>query len=772
MSDTVLSSGELDKLLSDKDRHLILHTMEGEIIGASASACRELGYSQDEIVQILLANIKAHTVRLSDVCIDHRAKSTPVIFQRRNGRRFAANVDNQVIRATVNRDVRNIVQMEFHIQQPGASVDTALPQLNLQESADYLELLSEEIQSPLTTVGLFLESLSHDSDDGIDRDKLEQALAAREQLTELVNDVADWFKIGTNLLALDRRPFNLVELLDRIVDDTAQLCNQAGIEFSLCIDDQQRELVFGDAKRLRQLLYRLIIKLVSVATPGELQLSVSSGRGSDSHFAVVFSLSLFSDVTTSTSRPHSPAYTQDSTLGIVSKLITVMGGTFKIQEKSDHETEYVIQLALPDVDMLDIDGNTQFLSGHSVILIDEHKSLLKQQLIHWGAVVEGFSSLAKAMEFLSHTQASANYNLTLCYLNGEQEHALGPLQQVLPTSRIVNIGGNEQLVLDTEGVSLIPSPVQVGLLGNSLALLFGVPLPYPYSHHQRDRILNLNDTKKRILFVDDVETIRMTFRAMLGKSGYEVDLAHNGIDAILACTQKCYDIIIVDIQMPYMDGLEATNHIRKSNNFNNETPVLAVSGDTSTNTKLVADRVGIQDILAKPVAMEDLLARINQLTDDELEIKRGSDEEALKDLLFSPGRRAYEQPPDKQPVKCLNTELLVGLIEDTSLETCMEMIEIFMEESKRSVRIIDQEAHHNNWDKVMHEAHAIKSTSYTFGCEALYNISAQLEEEIESADHFKCTQTVDEMAAVFSESYLALEEFFRQAQIPPGGAPL
>ena len=86
-----------------------------------------------------------------------------------------------------------------------------------------------------------------------------------------------------------------------------------------------------------------------------------------------------------------------------------------------------------------------------------------------------------------------------------------------------------------------------------------------------------------------------------------------------------------------------------------------------------------------------------------------------------------------------------------------------MQESKQSVAVIDEASHHSNWKQVRHEAHAIKSTSYTFGCEALYHIAAQLEAEIDRGDFQRSMEIVDDMAVVFSQSYLALEDFFHDA---------
>ena len=92
MSEKLLLPSDLDRILREKGKNIILHTMDGDIVGASQQACSELGYTAEEITQIVLANIKAHTLRLSDLCLNQNDVDTPTIFGRRNGKRFPAKV--------------------------------------------------------------------------------------------------------------------------------------------------------------------------------------------------------------------------------------------------------------------------------------------------------------------------------------------------------------------------------------------------------------------------------------------------------------------------------------------------------------------------------------------------------------------------------------------------------------------------------------------------------------------------------------------------------
>ncbi len=768
---TLSNQTEFNQLLKDRDRCIILHSLEGEIIGASAKACYELGYEQDEIVQLLLANIKALDLRLSDVCLKHEAEA-PIVFQRRNGRRFPAKVSTKISRTTRDRQEQNIVQLEFTILEDTQNDESPLPKFDLQESANYLELLSQEIRRPIINIGIFLDSLKELTPDQSIKDKLHDALANHSQLAELTNDVDDWFKLGINILHLDKQPFNLVSLVDDIVLSIDSKGRQQRCCFSVCIDSCISELVFGDIKRVHQLLHRLLTKAILLHQPDQLRLSLSPHTDSsnkDESQEVAFSLIVHKygkdqDSDAMLSGPSTSA-PNESNLGIIEKLIKIMGGHLKQHRRSDVEYEYSFNLAIPDVDTLDIHSNTKFLSGHKVLLIDNDDSMLKYQLIQWGAEVEFFVNWQKASNYLGQVSKSQKYTLNILQLSKENipDTIIAELTKV--SGLCIYLDHNKQCILDNQGVSCVPLPVRPGLLGNAIARLVEETLPYPYSDSHNARIVDVQDKRPSILFVDDVETIRLTFHALLEKSGYKVDLAQNGIDAILACDQNQYDLIIIDIQMPFMDGIEAASHIRNSKNHNCQTPMLAVSGDISENSRFAVEKVGVQALHPKSGTSDDLLKLVASLVSSPEPVNQSSlDQSQENNSLLKAGRRASESDDtEKSNEHCLNLEQLNNLVADTSLDVCTEMVEIFMQESKQSVAIIDEASHHSGWQQVKNEAHAIKSTSYTFGCEALYHIAAKLETEIERGNYDKSMEMVDDMAAIFSQSYLALEDYFHKA---------
>ena len=766
---SINSYSEFKHILNDRERCVVLHSLEGEILGASPLACEELGYSQEEIVQLVLANIKALDLRLSDVCLKHE-EAAPVVFQRRNGRRFPATVTSKVTRILRDRQEQNIVQLEFHILSEVGQDGNPLPKFDLQESASYLDLLGQEIRHPLVKLGVFLESLQQAPLDPALSTKLNNAITYHTELMGLTGDVADWFKLGINVLHLDKQPFNLVAELDNVISDLEPKCKNQECTLSLCLACDVSELAFGDVKRVSQLLKRLVLKALSIHEPNQLRLNIgyNEARNSEGVSEISFSLIVhnYNEEVSLINGQNEVVVTNDAGLGIVSKLVKIMGGQLKQHRRSDVEYEYFFNLAVPGVDTLDLPSNQRFLTDQKVLLVDNDDSLLKYQLMQWGAEVEFFASWQKAKNYLGQISQSQHYTIKILQLSKEER----PMDIVATCHTLpgttVYLSSHTECTINAEGISYIPWPVQPGLTGNALATLIRQTLPYPYSHNQQARIVDAQDNRPCILFVDDVETIRLTFHALLEKASYKVDLAQNGIDAILACDQNRYDLIIIDIQMPFMDGIEAASHIRNSKNQNRHTPILAVSGDISENSRIAAEKVGIRALHPKSSSNDDLLFKVDELIRQKNSQPFPTTQE-YKNASLTSGRRAHDNDnyPSKDKV-VLNIDLLKNLVADTSLDVCTEMVGIFMQESKQSVAVIDQASHHKQWQNVKNEAHAIKSTSYTFGCEALYHIASLLETEIDRGDFDKSADIVDEMAAVFSESYLALEDFFRDAGKP------
>ena len=784
MQEKLLQLDDLSEILDKADSSIILHTLEGEIIGATQAAANELGYDRDEIRQIYLANIKPKTLRLSDVCKSNKEMDSPVIFERRSGRRFPAHVNTKVLRSVFNRKTISVVQLEFEIVQGDKNQAQATVNTDIQESTGFLELLAEQFNLPASGMNILLEQLSSSGLDAEQRALVVALQQSSAELNRLNSQVVDMFRLGVNTFQLAQQPFNLIDLLDGFASNSVRCKSQGGVDVWLVVDTLLPELVFGDALRLQQVLECLQRVIASYSASTEVRLNVSFADNPEGEARIRFQLEYHresSDTRESNRILHllRRALTDEKTsaqivsidIEIARKLICLMGGELKSGVSDGDANLLEFEVNLPEVHCLDLCGNRSFLAGQRILVLEKISSLLSVQLVNWGAQVCVFQSAMEAAIHLRGQYEENAYRFLVLNNAGDlkqHENEALALQEIssIPLIVVNKIDGASY----PQSAIEIPVPYSVGLLGNELAKLLETELPFPYVDNTRRRLLKDNNVNQRILLVDDSSTSRNLVTAMLNGCDYDIDLAFNGIDAVLACGQKRYDLVLMDIQMPFMDGIEAATHIRKNCDKNSTTPIVALTGDSSNNAKVALDSVGIKDVVAKPLDRSVLLHVLSaylagtDVSSSAVHQSSGlvneSCVDADVDYLSAKQRRSSEQP-----VKAisgdivLNRDTLMRLVKDTNLLACKDMIGLFIEESALSLQGIHKGCETNDLLRIAQEAHAIKSASRTFGCDSLHDISKQLEDRAKNQKIDECLQLAKDLPEIFAGSRTLLERF-------------
>ena len=790
MQKRAIQSCDLLRGLVKSSSYIILHTMDGEIVGASPAAAEELGYTADEIKQIYLANIKPKTLRLSDVCKSNKELEAPVIFERRNGRRFPAKVQSTVLRTVINRAETNVIQLEFSVLNNVSDKNQPEFKLDLRESADYLQLLAQEVSTPTNGIVSAL-SLLKNTPLNDEQEKLLTVISdASAELGSITGQVVDTFKLGVNTFQLTPQPFNLIDLLDDLIDCNESRMQAQSVDLCLSVDALIPELVFGDAPRLRQLFDSLMRVVFKYCTRGQVAFHVKaateggSGAGCTESlgFELSFSSSRLELANTNRILQMLKRSTQDRTrsqpdfgihLAIAEKLIQLMGGRLEFNASGiaigggEGAGVFSFEIKLPEVHSLDMAANTGFLSGKRVLLLDSCCSSLAMQLRQWGASVDQFSSLAEACEqaglegSIGGKGESAAYNVSIINqgVNGEYQFLTEAFRALIAGSHFVFLKADPQHTYLESAIEM-PAPYRLGQLGNELAKLLETDYPYPYTYNTRRRLLKEQNVHQRLLLVEDSPSYRNVTTEMLAGAQYDVDLAYNGIDAVLACAETQYALILMDIQMPYMDGIEATTHIRKNCKRNAQTPILALSGDTTENTRVALESVGIRDALVKPVNADQLLAAVATLLSGEESIGLSQELSIDDEMSFLQRRTAdCSSKSSKKGAAVLNTEILDRLVADTSWQASYEMIEIYIDETELSMDSILEGCKNSDVTKIAQQAHAIKSASRTFGCDSLHNITRQIEERALESDINACLELVKSLPAVFAASCDLLDAF-------------
>jgi len=513
----------------------------------------------------------------------------------------------------------------------------------------------------------------------------------------IVNDILDLSKIQADKLELAIMEFDLDLAIKDIVSLPEVQARQKGIDFSYTIDPEVPCLIQGDIGRIRQIINNLTGNAIKFTDSGEVTLKISVKSEDDTDVILHFSIedtgigikedqidTLFDSFTqaefsttknfggTGLGLTISKLLVEKMDGEIGAESIDMIGSTFwftlplKKQVKKKNRVEPV----------------TSSIDNGKVLVLSDGKSVgiqfernLPELKIHYSQTFDD----TQAMEVLNREYDAGQpfdvvileakeFDMTAETLGRKikQDDRLKQTKLVLLT----NIGkkGDARRFEDIGFSAFLSGRVNAALLLDSLNAVLARP---EFEKKENLPIITrytINENKKyrqRILIVDDIETNRLTAKALIKKQGYKTDEAENGADAVQKYREIPYDLILMDCGMPVMDGLEATRQIRKLEKLNqkNPVPIFAMTGNAFASDRQTCFKAGMNDFLAKPIDPEIFVQKIRSIltavggyTKAELFEQKKNDQkktDATAGTYFS-----AELNQEKEPVMCFNQKKL------------------------------------------------------------------------------------------------------------------
>jgi PAS domain S-box-containing protein len=779
LSDTLVSKDYLNTIIQSIADVLIVTNIEGIIKTVNETALKTFGYKEKEMIGSAVRGLCANgeSDRISEDFFQQLLKEGNVTgyettCKSRDGKKIPALLSGSVMKddkgnlidvVIIAKDITERKETEEALQDKNIELVKAHRDAEKANrfKSEFLANMSHEIRTPMNAV-IGMTTLALDTPLNKEQQEyLNTVQGSAYALLGIINDILDFSKIEAGKLAVDKIDFNLRLTIEGVTDTLAHLASQKKLELACLVHHEVPSLLIGDPARIRQILINLGSNAVKFTNKGEVVIRAELLEETAETAKVLFSVadtgmgiseeklnSIFDEFVQadgSTTRTHGGT---GLGLSISKKLVQIMGGEVGVDSTVNEGSRFWFTVTFEKqvgVEEEAYHERVPDIKGMRVLVADDNltnRKILVKMMESFGCRADSVPGGSEAVTALKEAQQNKDpYTLVLLDMmmpGMDGEHTTIIIKNTPQISKaaiiILTSLGNRGDVAHLRSLGCdgyLTKPVKQSLLLDTInTVVFEKEKHKDKKHAEMVTRHSLFEKKMQnihILVVEDNPVNQKRALTMLRKAGYIVDAVENGKLAVDTLEKQNYDLILMDVQMPVMDGYQATDAIRKMEGDKKHTTIVAMTAHAMEGDREKCINAGMDDYLSKPINPQELFKTIKKWGKPKLEEE------------FSDNKPLPEEARTAQVIKSQQENPLIDMEAAMARfgndeDFFREMAEEFLNYAPEQITVLEKAAQSGDADSVQKAAHSIKGAAGNLSAQTIFSLALTIENKGRSKD--------------------------------------